>query len=259
MSQRISVLAFAFIFSLLMIGAQDNMGIGKVTILNNHLVHHVTDGETTNFIAAVYDTTVDDLYMLNPSARTGIKSGDELKISSVNNFIGYLHHVIKEGDTAYSISELYNISELDLKKANASLNRDDIAIGSKILVPVFGDKTKEPCIQIKYEVKTGETVYSIATAYNTTVENIYKLNPKAKDRVDVGDKLDICYDLVYQTHSIKSGETMYSVARFYNVKIEELKTMNEGLNKDTFHVGKEITLPILAAKTKTNGKSIIDL
>lgn len=47
-------------------------------------------------------------------------------------------------------------------------------------------------ITIKYEVQTGETLYSIARNNNTTVDNILKLNPGlAADRIMAGQKINI--------------------------------------------------------------------
>ncbi|NDV78620.1 LysM domain-containing protein [Dysgonomonas sp. 511] len=100
---------------------------------------------------------------------------------------------------------------------------------------------------ITYTVKKGDTVFGIANAHGTTVEEIYELNPKAAKGIKEGDKLKIKKSRKAARHSnhlIESGETLFSVSRMYSISENELRNANPGLDKATFRTGKTIKIPV---------------
>lgn len=100
---------------------------------------------------------------------------------------------------------------------------------------------------IRHIVQKGETAYSIALAYSTTVEEIYKLNPTAEKGVREGQVLVIpklkSKVSAYTKHQIKPKETLYGVSKDYNVSVEEILAANAGLNENTFQIGRIINIP----------------
>ena len=109
-----------------------------------------------------------------------------------------------------------------------------------------------PDAVITHTVVKGETAYSIAAAYNTTVQSIYKLNPKAEKGIKAGDKLKI--ERVrkvtnYSSHLIETKETLYSVSRMYHISVDDLKNANPGLDEKTFSKGKTIRVPMFTGET----------
>lgn len=113
---------------------------------------------------------------------------------------------------------------------------------------------------ITHTVAKGETVYSIAAAYHTTVNQIYKLNPKAEQGIRSGDKLLILKVKTvtgYSNHTIDAKETLYSVSRMYKISENDLKDANPGLNEGTFNIGRTIKIPVYngsVAATSANTK-----
>lgn len=72
---------------------------------------------------------------------------------------------------------------------------------SKAVVKLGGDKV------LLHQIRKGQTVYSIAKAYNVDVEEIYKLNPLAKEGLEVNRTLIIPYYEVGEvSRSIKSDK-----------------------------------------------------
>jgi LysM repeat protein len=77
-------------------------------------------------------------------------------------------------------------------------------------------------------VARGETVYSIANIYDTTVEEIYRLNASARDGIYVGDMLAIPQRQnrakkrsgKFSVHTISSQRNTLSVSRYYNMRPE---------------------------------------
>ncbi len=99
---------------------------------------------------------------------------------------------------------------------------------------------------IVYTVKKGDTAYSIAAAHQTTVDAIYKLNPKAEKGIKEGDRLQIPIKREptgYSNHLIESKETLYSVAKLYKISVDDIKEANAGLNESSFRAGRTIKIP----------------
>lgn len=106
----------------------------------------------------------------------------------------YINYEVKKGDTLYSISKKYNLDKETIKKDNALVN-DNLVVGqnlkirtsSSIVEECFGDDLED----MTYEVKKGDTLYSIAKKYNTTVDNIIKKNSLKTNALSIGQELII--------------------------------------------------------------------
>ena len=108
-------------------------------------------------------------------------------------------HTVKKGETLSSIAKKYHISVANLKKWN-NLKKDVISIGQRLTIytsggPVASSSTSSNATASaspKYhEVKAGETLHSIAKKYNTTVENLKKLNDLKSDSINAKQKLRV--------------------------------------------------------------------
>lgn len=106
---------------------------------------------------------------------------------------------------------------------------------------------------ITHTVAQGETVYSIAARYHTTVQEIYRLNPKAEKGIKAGQKIKVPkVKLViagYSNHLIESKETLYSVSRMYKIAEKDIKDANPGLSESNFRAGQTIKIPQFKASS----------
>lgn len=125
-----------------------------------------------------------------------------------------LFHIVRRGETLYSIAKHYRISVDSLKALN-NLRGNNIGIGQRLLVSALpndsADKPYELAIvedndfscteealepshspkTIKHTVKKGETLFSIAKRYHTTVDKIKRANNLKSDSLKIGQKLKI--------------------------------------------------------------------
>lgn len=112
---------------------------------------------------------------------------------------------------------------------------------------------------ITHTVTKGETVYSIAATYNTTVSKIYELNPKAERGIKTGDKLRILKVTTvsgYSDHTIEAKETLYSVSRMYHISVDDIKNANPGLNENNFSIGKRIKIPVYGNSSRVVSRTV---
>jgi len=124
-------------------------------------IHTVEKGQTLYGISKIYGVTVDELLEYNPDASAGLKKGVELKILSKTVAIAptpiktiskdtIINHIVKQGETLYSIANFYKVTVALIKQQNSSL-KDPISIGDIIQIP---QKMTEP-------VKNAEIVEKI--------------------------------------------------------------------------------------------------
>lgn len=93
-------------------------------------------------------------------------------------------------------------------------------------------------------VQKGDTLWGLAQANNTSVENIQKLNKLTTDLIHPGDELALAPKKQY---TVKQGDTLWGVARDYQVTVSQIKSWN-GLETDIIHPG---TTLVIFEGTKT--------
>ncbi|MBZ5200576.1 LysM peptidoglycan-binding domain-containing protein [Planomicrobium chinense] len=83
-------------------------------------------------------------------------------------------YTVKAGDTLYSIAKKYNTTVAAIAAANKIPSPYIIRVGQVLTIP--GKAAPPPAAAIKYTVKSGDTLYSIAKRYNSTVAKIAAAN-----------------------------------------------------------------------------------
>lgn len=108
---------------------------------------------------------------------------------------------------------------------------------------------------MEHRVLSGETVYSIARRYGLQVDQIYTLNPWAKERIKDGDILlllrkDLDKDnaskipsSIVRQHTIAPGQTVYGISRAYGISEEQLLRANPGVSVENFTIGTVLNIP----------------
>ena len=113
---------------------------------------------------------------------------------------------------------------------------------------------------ISHTVVQGQTLYSISKLYNTTVDEIVKLNPGSAEKLSIGQQLVIPGNNtkekeIKKTHTIQSGETLYRLSKMYNVTTEELCAANPGLSISNFRAGEIIIIPTKESESDSNNNA----
>lgn len=105
-----------------------------------------------------------------------------------------------------------------------------------------------------HTVKSGDTLYSIAKAYEVSEAVIKECNPGAADglKIDQTIKIPVPEKVQaearaekkrkreYLSHKIKAGETLYGIARDYNISVATLMEDNPDVNPQALNVGKSL-------------------
>lgn len=96
-----------------------------------------------------------------------------------------------------------------------------------------------------YIVQSGDTLYSIARRFNTTVSELRRLNNLTSDILTIGTRLllrESNEDFPSATYKVVSGDTLYAIARRFNTTVDAIKELNN-LTSNTLTIGQELYIP----------------
>jgi LysM repeat protein len=247
------------------------------------VIHKISKGETIFSICKKYNCEEKDLKDANPQLINGLKTGETLNIpvpltnksQKPTGKDEFINHVVKKGETLYSISKLYNIPDETITQFNPEA-KNGVKEKQIIRIPKLSDKAKveEPSPVKKeqvekvnftlHEVEQGETFYSFQRRYGVTKEQLIEINPSLKDGLQVGETIKLPTDKttelkeaknVYIEHLVEPGETVYSISTKYDVKDEDLKELNPELKERSLISGETIFIPKISNQNSEESKS----
>ena len=149
------------------------------------------------------------------------KSKDKVVISGKTYYI----HIVKKGETAYSISKAYGLTVDELVTENPTASKG-IKEGQSLRLPfVTSDKETNPP---KEEKKVTE---------NQQLTEKPQSDVKQNQAVKQKDEAKFIY------HKLSTGDTVFSLARKYGVSEDEILQSNPGVDINKLSVGSEIAIP----------------
>lgn len=170
-------------------------------------------------------------------------------------------HVVRRGDTLYSIARRYGTSVQAVMNANGLTNRNFIWAGQRLTIPgtssggsSSGGSTSSGGA---YVVRRGDTLYSIARRYGTSVQAISQANGLVNpSQIYVGQSLKIPTSGGSSSappggttgcrvsHTVKRGEWIWQIARNYGVSPYDIMTANGmSIQTSTIHAGQVLCIP----------------
>ena len=199
----------------------------------------VKSGDSLWSIANKYNTTVNELKSLNNLSSNILQVGQILVLpSSTNDDNSGNTYTVKSGDSLWSIANKYNTTVSELKSLN-NLSSDALQIGQILNIP-----SNSVSAGNTYTVKSGDSLWSIANKYNTTVSNLKSLNNLSSDVLQIGQVLNVPSSSVSagNTYTVKSGDSLWNIANRYGISVAELKSLNN-LSGDVLQIGQVLNVP----------------
>ena len=135
MLKRIALI-ICFSSAVLTYYAQPEGAVTRLVAGEEYYVHKVKAGNTVYGLHKLYGVSIDEILLANPEAKDGLNPGDELLIPKQEvreetnddqvqlppkDTSKYLIHIVKQGETLYSIAQQYSIKGSDLVKINGCL------------------------------------------------------------------------------------------------------------------------------------------
>ncbi len=180
----------------------------------------------------------------------------------------YYVHIVKKGETLFSLSNAYNVSQKDIAKENPEIFLG-LQVGQALKIPVvqshkesIENKQKD---YIYHRVKKGQTLFSLSKKYNVSQEDIITCNPtvryginidqivkipKSQDVVDSYKKIpesDVALDTIkiesdFIYHKVEKDETIFSLTRLYEISEELFREHNPEVDQ-IIQIGQVLKIP----------------
>lgn len=223
-----------------------------------YYVYETRKGDSLFGIARQFGWDDAELQRVNPSAVAPFKKGTKLyypvqQDKKVENPVktapetlerSPLKHLVKKGETVYSISKLYGIPVETIYRLNPS-SKKGIRYGEELVLQTV----KEVFTDVNdgggnfYTVKYGDTLYKVAQNFGVSVEAILNANPGVSEKNFLADSviripargtgLETTSKVVeektlsgFETHRVEKNDTWSSIAEKNGVTESSLREAN---------------------------------
>ncbi|MDP2525242.1 LysM peptidoglycan-binding domain-containing protein [Maribacter dokdonensis] len=232
--------------------------------------HEVKRGETLESISKLYGVSTESILQYNKEIKTGqdlrpntilvvpsakvatkpantpTKNSIEIAQDAENSRepIGYTEHRVKKRETIFGITQMYNITEDELKKYNPVLYASPLQKKMDLRIPKYAAPKVEDVGMNnedfeKYIVAAKETRWSIAHKYGITIDSMLVLNPglsKSDNYLSEGYELvmpKIAGSTVknqvtqlYTSYTVPAKMNFYRLEKEFGVKSDEIVRLN---------------------------------
>ena len=149
-------------------------------------------------------------------------------------------YIVKSGDSLWSIANRYNTTVSAIKNMN-NLTSDSLSVGQVLQIP-SGTSSNTGTT---YTVTSGDSLWSIANRYNTTVDAIKSANNLTSNTLSIGQVLRIpsgTSSNTGTTYTVVSGDSLWSIANRYNTTVDAIKQAS-GIVSNNLSIGQVLTIP----------------
>lgn len=250
----------------LSVDAQVNLP--KVSVAGReYYVYEAKKGDSLYGISNKFGWNVDRLMSMNPTLSSKLKKGvkvyypagkvepqaDVVPMTFTAESYPVIQHVVKKGDSVYSIAKMYDVPVDKIYLYNPD-SKYGLKRGSVITIPQIPDEINSGESFLFYAIRPGDTLGSIAETYNTSIEQLLRDNKGISDknfeagdllRVSVNSKKDAMMTRTVDetkmdhidSYTASKDDTWESVAEKTGADIDQLKEMNAGVElKKNAHI-----------------------
>ncbi len=236
-----------------------DIGFAELKELNPHVRRFTTPRNDPEFA----------LYL--PAGSKG-KFLEEMAVIPEEMRVSWRMHRVEGGETLSMIARKYHTTPAAISQANNLTERRPIQVGGKLIIPVTPGKGNlsrgGERSRLRYTMKRGDTIASVAKNFDVTVTQIRKWNRiSVKSSLAPGKAL-----LIYPgdsganvsgagveggtvrkstpgkensdrvIHRVKKGETLFAIAANYKIPIDSIRDWNNLSQNGNLKVGEKLTI-----------------
>ncbi len=242
-------------------------------------------------VAETIDADVETLRSLNPQLLRMVTPADpdielhlpegtaerffaEIAAIPPEKWVSWRRHRVEEGETLSVLAKKYRVTPGAIADANGLETGTPLQPGDKLIIPAAARPQPAQGKLVRYRVRRGDTLESIADEFDCTVIELKRWNGLRGNRVARGMRLRIypggrtpptspktrskgtgaavapagsstpkpspAAETIL--HRVKPGETLWSIARAYRTTVEALRAANHFLSTRELKVGDQLTI-----------------
>lgn len=202
---------------------------------------------TLDYYSVIRNTTPNESIIIEYKDLNNYQELIDIITDSISKYIKKSNtYTVKKGDSLYQIALKYGTTVDKIKKLN-NLTSNSLSIGQILQIP---EKKEETSTNINtYTVKKGDSLYQIAIKYNTTVDELKKINNLTSNLLSIGQNLTLPTKTSEETteynyYIVQKGDSLYQIALKYNITTSELKKINN-LSTNLLSIGQKLKVPKL--------------
>lgn len=213
---------------------------------DDYLINNTKNNQTLLIYLGNENSNDDISFIKNNYEKIG-----EAIVKSIANYAGVSYYpvddnyyVVQKGDSLWSISSKLGVSVSDIKKSN-NLSSNNLSIGQVLIIPSKkSDDEESNADENVYVVKKGDSLWLIAKNYNTSVDDIKRLNNLSSNTLSIGQKLKIPNAITSNeiTYTVKKGDSLWLIANRYDTTVNAIKDKN-GLTSNNLSIGQILKIP----------------
>lgn len=226
--------------------------------------YRVSRGDTLGKIAQRHGVSVSSIKSANNIKGSTIVAGQTIRIpgakgsssGSSSNSKATIKYKVRAGDTIGSIAGRHRVSVASIKGAN-NIKGSKILVGQMLTIPGgsgVGNSTSAGSKPVKYRVKRGDTLGTIAARNGVSVASIRSVNGLNGSTIMEGQTLRIPNGTSVPktstekrrgsiSHRVRRGETLWKIASIYDVSVNDIKRWNN-LKTNRLVAGEKLSINV---------------
>lgn len=200
---------------------------------------------TLDYYSVIRNTNPNETIILEYTEPTNYQGIIDIIAESISVYLKKKNtYTVQKGDSLYQIAKKYNTTVDELKKLN-NLTSNQLSIGQVLTIPT--EVSEEEPQKKYYTVVKGDSLYQIAKKYNTTVDELKKINNLSTNSLSIGQILTLPTEDAESnkntvTYTVQKGDSLYQIANKYNITVNELKKLNN-LSSNNLSIGQTLKVP----------------
>lgn len=168
-------------------------------------------------------------------------------------------HIVQRGETLYSIASRYGTTVQAIASYNGMRNPSFIYAGQRLTIPSGGSSAATTAGSTAtggtHTVRPGDTLWSIATRYGTTIAAIRQANGLSSNVIYTGQRLVVPGGATAsntpatqpssggQVYTVQRGDTLSAIAFRYGTTVWAIASANGLANPSYIYPGQRLRIP----------------
>jgi membrane-bound lytic murein transglycosylase D len=170
----------------------------------------------------------------------------------------YEYHRVRRGETLSHLAGRYRSSVRAIMRANNLRSANYLRVGQRLKIPIRGSRrtialatqaaSADTSRPLHHRVRRGDSLWLLARAYNTNIQEIMRLNDLRSKDLHIGQMLVIRRGTTPEelpqdgtkAYHVKRGDSPYQIAMAHSMKLERFLRINDLTPRSKIYPGQAL-------------------